>query len=87
MKIVTNLGLDLNGATVSAYPDGNLVVTKEGKAYSWGFSGNYQTGVGSLEDVEEATWIDNTAVRDKKLVFCGAGGQFGVLAAPHTEDK
>lgn len=75
----------MNGETVSAYPDGCLVVTKDGHAYSWGFSGNYQTGLGTTVDVIDATLIDNTAVRGKQLVYCGAGGQFGVLAAVHVE--
>ena len=70
---------------MSAFSDGNLVITKDGQAYSWGFSGNYQTGLGVTDDVVNATLIDNTAVRGKKLVFAGAGGQFGVLAAVHKD--
>lgn len=81
----TNIESDINGETVSAFPDGCLVVTKEGQAYSWGFSGNYQTGLGTTNEVADATLIDNTAVRGKKLIWAGAGGQFGVLAGVHED--
>ncbi|KAL1878015.1 hypothetical protein VTK73DRAFT_8239 [Phialemonium thermophilum] len=68
-------------ASVAAGTDHSFALTQDGKAYSWGFSANYQTGQGSDDDVEVPTLIDNTAVRDKKLVFAGAGGQYSVLAA------
>ncbi|CAF9910049.1 MAG: hypothetical protein GOMPHAMPRED_006936 [Gomphillus americanus] len=61
--------------------DTSIAVNTEGKAFSWGFSANYQTGQGTDEDVEEATLIDNTAVREEKLVWCGIGGQYGMLAS------
>ena len=61
--------------------DHTIAITTDGKAYSWGFSANYQTGQGTDEDVEVATLIDNTAVRGKRLVYAGAGGQYSVLAA------
>lgn len=62
-----------------------IAITKDGKAYSWGFSASYQTGQGALEDVAEATLINNTAVSTVKLTWAGAGGQFSVLAAPAEE--
>lgn len=68
-------------ARVTTCSDHNIVVTQEGKAYSWGFSANYQTGLGTMDDVVEATLIDNTAVRDRKLDGCTTGGQFSVLTA------
>ena len=52
---------------VTASSEHNIAITKEGKAWSWGFSGNYQTGQGTDDDIEVATMIDNTAVREKKL--------------------
>jgi regulator of chromosome condensation len=70
----------LNGHYVSAATDTCLVVTKDGQAYSWGFSANYQTGQGTTDDIKEATLLQNSAVKDEKLVWCGAGGQFSVLA-------
>jgi regulator of chromosome condensation len=71
---------DIEGEFVAAATDNCLVVTKGGEAYSWGFSANYQTGQGTTDDIKVATLLDNTAVRGKKLVWCGAGGQFSVLA-------
>ncbi|CAK3813927.1 Hypothetical predicted protein [Lecanosticta acicola] len=67
---------------VTTSSDHNIVLTKQGKAWSWGFSANYQTGLGTDDDVPVATMIDNTAVRDKKLTGATTGGQFSVLTAP-----
>ncbi|KAK5128532.1 hypothetical protein LTR85_003202 [Meristemomyces frigidus] len=66
---------------VATSSDHNIVVTKEGKAWSWGFSANYQTGQGQVDDVLVATMIDNTAVREKKLTGATTGGQFSILTA------
>ena len=74
-----------NAAFVAAGSDHCVAVTRDGKALAWGFSGNYQTGLGTSEDVAEATLIDNTAVRGKQLCWAGAGGQFSVLAAEAEE--
>lgn len=61
---------------VAAGSDHNILVTYNGKAYSWGFNANYQCGHGKVErDFEVATLIDDSAVRDKKLTWAGAGGQ------------
>ena len=65
----------------SAGVDSSLAITPEGQVYSWGFSGNYQTGQGTIEDVEMASLIDNTAVRGTCLNWAGAGGQFSILTA------
>jgi hypothetical protein len=35
--------------------------------------------LGTQDDIEVATVIDNTATRGKKLNWAGAGGQFSVL--------
>ncbi|PNH63843.1 hypothetical protein VD0002_g4636 [Verticillium dahliae] len=70
---------------VAAGTDNNFAITKDGKAYSWGFSSNYQTGQGTIEDVEAPTLIDNTAVRGQKLVSAGAGGQFSILCGVPAE--
>jgi len=66
---------------VAAGTDHSLVVTKDGKVYTWGFSANYQTGLGTFEDVDTPTMIDNSAIRDRKIVFAGAGGQYSILGA------
>ena len=68
-------------AHITSNTDHNIAVTNDGKAYSWGFSENYQTGLGVTEDVTEATLIDNSAVRDQKLIWAGAGGQYGIVAS------
>ncbi|KOS19875.1 Protein pim1 [Escovopsis weberi] len=64
---------------ISAGVDNSFAVTKQGKAYSWGFSTNYQTGQGTIEDIHVPTHIDNSAIREKKIVAAYAGGQFSVL--------
>jgi regulator of chromosome condensation len=86
-KLLADSSPDINGNYVSAASDTCLAIDIEGRAYSWGFSANYQTGQGQTDDVTEATLIDNTAVRGKRLVFAGAGGQFGVLGAVHEDTE
>ncbi|WPA99283.1 uncharacterized protein RHO25_003900 [Cercospora beticola] len=71
---------------VSAASDHNIVITKEGQAYSWGFSANYQTGQGTDDDVPVAKLIDNTAVREKLLNGATTGGQFSIITAPASEE-
>jgi regulator of chromosome condensation len=70
----------IDAAHAAAGSDHCVVVAKDGKAFAWGFSINYQTGLGTDEDVEVARHIDNTATRGKKLVWAGCGGQFSALA-------
>ncbi|CAL3968914.1 hypothetical protein PZA11_004869 [Diplocarpon coronariae] len=76
---------DINGAYVATGPDTGIAIATDGKAFSWGFSSNYQTGQGTGEDITEATEIDNSAVRGKKLVWAGVGGQFGIVAGVHED--
>jgi regulator of chromosome condensation len=59
----------------------------EGEAYSWGFSGTYQTGQGTDEDVPVATLMRSKSIRGKVLNGAGAGGQFGVLTGVHEFDE
>ena len=70
----------INVAHAAAGSDHCVAVTHEGKAYSWGFSASGQLGLGSMDDVELATLVENNAVRDKQLVWAGAGGQYSILA-------
>lgn len=72
----------LQARAVSAAGDSSLLVTPAGQAYSWGFSGNYQTGQGTDEDVEVAALVDAKSVRGRALNWAALGGQFGVLTAP-----
>jgi regulator of chromosome condensation len=76
-----------DGEFVAAGPDTGAAITKDGKVYTWGFNENYQTGQGKATDVPVATLVDNTAVREKKLVFAGFGGQFGVLGGIPAEEE
>ena len=71
----------------TAGSDHSIAITKDGKAYSWGFSQTYQTGQGQDDEVEVATLIDNTAVRGKQLVWAGAGGQFSAVAGLADDNK
>ncbi len=70
-----------NICSVSAGSDNSFAVSKDGKVYSWGFSSNYQTGQGTIEDIKTPTQIDNTAIRGKQIIGAGAGGQFSILFA------
>ncbi|KAG6361817.1 hypothetical protein INS49_010046 [Diaporthe citri] len=70
--------------SVACGTDNSFAITQDGKAYSWGFSANYQTGQGEQDDdVEVPTLIDNSAVHDRKILSAGAGGQFSVLTSIH----
>ncbi|KAK4452670.1 putative regulator of chromosome condensation protein [Podospora aff. communis PSN243] len=70
---------------VAAGTDHSFAITKDGKVYSWGFSANYQTGQGTTEDIPVPTLIDNSAIRDRKIIFAGAGGQYSILGAEAEE--
>jgi regulator of chromosome condensation len=75
-----------NVVKVTACSDHNIVITEDGRAYSWGFSANYQTGQGTIDDVVVATLIDNTALRAAKLNGCTSGGQFSVVTGTLTDN-
>ncbi|KAK8116484.1 GDP/GTP exchange factor [Apiospora kogelbergensis] len=76
---------DLEATFVCAGTDNNFSITESGTVYSWGFSTNYQTGQGTLDDIEVPTPIDNTALRGRTVTWAGAGGQYSVVAAPHDD--
>ena len=78
-KPIPNLGKAVYAASGV---DHSIVVNDDGKAFSWGISVTYQTGLGTTNDVEFPTRIENTAVRDKKLTWVGCGGQFSILGGP-----
>ncbi|CAD6506386.1 BgTH12-07312 [Blumeria graminis f. sp. triticale] len=78
---------NINSTWIATGNDTCIVIDAKGRAYSWGFSSNYQTGQGTDEDVVEATLIDNTAVRGKRLTYAGVGGQFGILAGLTDENS
>ena len=67
---------------VAVGTDHNVAINAAGQAYSWGFNVNYQCGQGAGSDeIEEPTRVENTAVKNRDLVWAGCGGQFSVLAA------
>ncbi|KAL2162279.1 hypothetical protein VTH06DRAFT_7192 [Thermothelomyces fergusii] len=72
--------------SVAAGTDHSFAITADGKVYSWGFSANYQTGQGTTDDIEKPTIIDNSAIRDRKIIFAGAGGQYGIVGALPLEN-
>ncbi|KAI5459671.1 regulator of chromosome condensation 1/beta-lactamase-inhibitor protein II [Mariannaea sp. PMI_226] len=74
-----------NTISVTAGTDNSFAITENGKVYSWGFSSNYQTGQGTLDEIKTPTLIDNTAIRDKKIIGAGAGGQFSILVGGSDE--
>ncbi|CZT16213.1 related to RCC1 domain [Ramularia collo-cygni] len=78
----TKVNIDGHVTHVASASDHNIVVTKEGQAWSWGFSANYQTGLGTDDDVEVATRIANTAIVEKKVTGATTGGQFSVVVVP-----
>ncbi|RMZ83531.1 hypothetical protein DV736_g6611, partial [Chaetothyriales sp. CBS 134916] len=49
---------NIDAVYASAGSDHCVAVARDGKAYAWGFSENYQTGLGTKKDVELATQID-----------------------------
>ncbi|RYP50869.1 hypothetical protein DL768_003704 [Monosporascus sp. mg162] len=71
----------IHATFVAAGTDTSFAIDEAGKVYSWGFSANYQTGQGTGDDVEVPKLIDNTAVRDRKIIWAGAGGQYSIVAA------
>ncbi|KAI1411063.1 RCC1/BLIP-II [Hypoxylon sp. FL1857] len=72
---------------VAAGTDTSFALDEGGKVYSWGFSANYQTGQGTTDDIEVPTVIDNSAIRDRRIIWAGAGGQFSVVAAESKDSK
>jgi regulator of chromosome condensation len=66
--------------SVAAAIDDSFSITKIGKAYAWGYSENYRTGLGTKKTVMEPTLLQKGDIKDKRLVFAGCGGQFSILA-------
>ncbi|KAI1122378.1 RCC1/BLIP-II [Nemania abortiva] len=78
---------EINTEFVAAGVDTSFAIDANGRVYSWGFSANYQTGQGTIDDIEVPTVIDNSAIRTRKIVWAGAGGQYSMLAAEHDSDE
>ena len=71
---------------VAAGTDHSFAVTSKGKAYSWGFADSGRTGHDVEADVEIPTLINSKPVREKKLIFAGAGGSFSILASAAQDE-
>jgi len=70
----------ITGVTaLAAGIDTSFAVDGEGKAWAWGYSDGYRTGLGTGNTVGEARCMVKGDGVGKKIVFVGAGGQFGVL--------
>ncbi|OJD13403.1 hypothetical protein AJ78_06137 [Emergomyces pasteurianus Ep9510] len=69
----------INACHIGSGSEHSIAIDKDGRAWSWGFSANYQTGQGTDEDIEVASIVDNTAVRGKRLNWADAGGQYSVF--------
>ncbi|KAK2596932.1 hypothetical protein N8I77_012813 [Diaporthe amygdali] len=59
-----------------------VFVNREGRAFAAGYGFQYQLGNGTNEDSEIATEVKAKVLKDIKLTWCGAGGQFSMVAAP-----
>ncbi|KKZ64568.1 hypothetical protein EMCG_00237 [[Emmonsia] crescens] len=79
----------LHACHIGSGSEHSIAIDKDGRAWSWGFSANYQTGQGTHEDIEVASIVDNTAVRGKHLNWADAGGQYSVFTeiAPATANS
>jgi regulator of chromosome condensation len=66
---------------VACGTDHTIFVTRKGTAYATGFNSGGQLGLGHEDDVQVAQPIGGKALKDRTLVWAGAGGQFSVLAA------
>ncbi|TGO50426.1 hypothetical protein BOTNAR_0393g00030 [Botryotinia narcissicola] len=64
--------------------DNNIVLTEDGKVWTWGYGENYRTGLGSDDTTRTPTLIENSAIKGKKATFAGCGGQFGVIDGPEV---
>jgi regulator of chromosome condensation len=73
---------DIQAVFVAAAIDNSIAITTDGKAYSWGYSEGYRTGLGTGEPVKSPTLLQEGNVESKRLTFAGCGGQFSVLAGP-----
>lgn len=78
-----NNNIDISADFVAAGIDNSFAIAN-GNVYSWGFSADHRTGLGTNETIEQPTRIKNSAVIEKVITFAGCGGQFSLLAGPST---
>ncbi|KAI0196957.1 regulator of chromosome condensation [Astrocystis sublimbata] len=58
-----------------------IAINTEGRAFGTGFGAMGQLGIASEDDTDVAEKITGAAVKGKRLVCCGAGGQFSMVAS------
>lgn len=73
-------------ATAAIGTETSYLVTEKGHAYAWGSNCNFQCGVGISEDILFPRRLDNSVVINRKIIFAGAGGQYGMLAAVQNQE-
>lgn len=58
----------------------SLIISEDGRVWTWGFSSSFQTGHAEEDDVETPRKILNTAIKEVDVKLAGGGGQFSVIA-------
>lgn len=71
-----------DAAYVACSTGHTIFVNRAGRAFAAGYGCQYQLGNGTDEDVEIATEVKAKVLKDIRLTWCGAGGQFSMVAAP-----
>lgn len=66
---------------IAAGSNHTIAVTKDGKAYAWGFGESYQLGSGSDEDEKVPHLIEGQKIEGKDILVAAAGGQHSVILA------
>ncbi|PGH26478.1 hypothetical protein AJ80_01792 [Polytolypa hystricis UAMH7299] len=75
---------DVEAVFAAAGSEHNIAITRDGKAYSWGFNDSYRTGIPSDDDIQVARLIKSASVRDLRLVWAGASGRYGMVATEYS---
>lgn len=72
---------DCTCVCVAAGSAHNIAVLSDGKAYAWGFNDGYRCAVGDdmVDDVVEPHRIENKLMKERKIVWAGAGGQYSLV--------
>ncbi|KAG2173389.1 hypothetical protein INT44_008741, partial [Umbelopsis vinacea] len=66
---------------IAAGSNHTIAVTKDGKAYAWGFGESYQLGSGSDEDEKVPHLIEGQKIEGKEILVAASGGQHSVILA------
>jgi regulator of chromosome condensation len=66
---------------IAAGSNHTIAVTKDGKAFAWGFGESYQLGSGSDEDEKVPHLIEGQKIEGMDIIVAAAGGQHSVILA------